>query len=229
MAKVIVDVYDAVGGEDKDSFIATDGKKAGRTDEGEFVIAYCGRHTSRLYPYWGSIPWGTRMKEENGILKVYMGRRWQPLKNFTNATKDIIKDEYETLYGMRKLPDKWVFNDFGHMTCYYFKDVNRNHKLDKKIEHIHGEFIHTTPENEAQSALGKAIELDYSHGCIHVKPKDIDEMQERGYVKKGNLLVVHSYRQKAPIGPRRIGKAPFEFHFYPFSNKIVIFGNNHKH
>lgn len=131
-----------------------------------------------------------------------------------------------SLYGRWTLPDRWVFNDFGHQTCYFFKDINHNRKLDDK-ESIHPEFIHTTPVVEAmteQSVPISAIELGESHGCIHVKPRDIDDMIIKGYLKKGNSMIVHSYIAKAPFGIGSRGRPPFEVHFYPGSKKLVIFG-----
>lgn len=127
------------------------------------------------------------------------------------------------LYNKYIVPDKWLFNDFGHQTCYFFKDVNKKFRLDKK-EHIHSEFIHTTPTNEAETAKGEHVLLEYSHGCIHIKPKDIDDMIAKNYLKKGNLLIVHSYDRAAPIDPVQSGRNPFEVHFYPRASQILIFG-----
>jgi hypothetical protein len=221
--KVIVAYYDAMGGPSKPE-MGDDGFMKHPTTKGDFVLASCGKHVSTRYPFWSSIPWGTRLKEDKGILKVLIEGKWQPLSKYTTVTKDELKEEYYNLYKKNALPDRWLFNDFGHMTCYYFRDINHNRVLDSKSEHITGEFIHTTPIDEANTALNNTVELEGSHGCIHVKPNDIDEMIKKGYLKKGNLVVVHSYRQEMPIGQRSIGKAPFEFHFYPKSNKVVIYG-----
>jgi len=220
--KLIVATYDAVGGP-RVPIKGGDGLTMGPTDQGNYVMAYCGRHTSPTYRYWSRIPWGASLKEEKGVLKVFVKGRWQPLRNFTPATKNEILDRHEALYGVRKVPPKWVFNDFGHMTCKFFRDKNRNRRLDAG-EKIHPEYIHTTPDDEAQSAMGAPVILVESHGCVHVKPKDIDEMGKKGYLKAGNSVIVHKYTETAPVAPVGAGKAPYEVHFFPGSKKIVVKG-----
>jgi hypothetical protein len=221
--KVIIDTYEAVGGLAK-AVKAPDGYVAGPTDAGEYVVAYCGKHTSaKVYRYWSGVPWGASIRERRGQLEVYVSGRWQSLSLFTPATKEAILNAYFDLYGRRELPKTWVFNDFGHQTCYFFKDVNKNLKLDGK-EHIHREFIHPTPSNEAQTERGNPVILFESHGCIHVKPKDIDEMIRKGYLKAGNKIFVHSYLEKEPVRTRGNGHPPYELHFYPGSKNIVVEG-----
>lgn len=227
LKKVIVAYYDAMGGPSKPE-MGDDGFEKKPTTKGSYVLSSCGKHVSTRYRLFGRVPWGTRLKEENKVLKVLIDGKWQPLSKYSTVTKEELEDEYFYLYKKRTLPDKWVFNDFGHMTCYYFIDINHNGVFDGKSERIQGEFIHTTPKSEAENVLYHTVELEGSHGCIHVKPNDIDEMIKKGYLVKGNLVVVHSYKQDVPIGRLGIGRAPFEFHFYPKSKKVVIYGTNFK-
>jgi len=198
----------------------------GPTDSGQFVIAYCSKHSSRRYAEWSKIKWGTPLKEENGQLFIKFQGQWKLLKNYTSVTKDQIKQYHRQLYGTAKIPTQWVFNDFGHMTCYYFKDINKNRKLDKSAgERVHGEFIHTTPTDEANTRLGLPVFLTESHGCVHVKPADIDIMIEKGYLRKGNLFIVHKYNEAAPtVAGGGNAKPPYEVHFYPGSRQIVVKG-----
>lgn len=222
--RVIVDIYDAVGGPEVSS-PGDDGHEKGPTDSGKFVMAYCGKHSSTRYPDWSKIRWGTPLKEDSGQLFVFHNGKWRPLSDFTPVTRDDILDYHESLYKTRVIPNEWLFNDFGHQTCYYFNDVNRDFKLTKsKGEKIHGEFIHTTPENEAHSAHGTTAILIESHGCIHAKPKDIDDMITKKYLRKGNMIVIHKYNEIAPTQPHGRGSLPYEVHFYPNSKKIVIIG-----
>lgn len=220
--KVIVAVYEGVGGPET-AVMGSDGFEAGATDAGSYVVAYCGKHSSRRYPHWSRIRWGTPLKEEKGKLYVKHERHWKPISDFTTASKDDILEYHEDLYGVRKLPSKWVFNDFGSSTCYVFKDHNKNRKLDGK-ERVHGEFFHTTPPNEAETALGDPVILTESHGCVHVKPVDITEMRKKGYFRSGNLVHVHKYSESAPTAPKGPGKSPYELHFYPGDRKIVVKG-----
>jgi hypothetical protein len=224
--KVIVGIYDAVGGP-KTPRKGEDGLPMGQTDAGKYVVARCTRAIAeKNYSYWSRVPWGTPLDGQRGIIKVFLNGKWQPLSKFTPATKKEILDYHEELYGSRIIPNKWVFNDFGHMACYYFEDLNKNLKKDGK-EKIKKELIHTTPDREAQTAMDEDFVLDLSdesHGCIHVKPKDIDEMIDKGYLKAGNRLIIHRYNETAPIGPVGIGKSPFEVHFFPGSLKILVKG-----
>lgn len=226
-SKVIVKSYPAVGGPNA-ALMGADGYTAGPTDPGNFVLAYCGKHSSQRYAAWSKIPWGSRLKEEHGILHVHLQGRWQRLDAVTTVTKTEILDRNELLFGTRTLPGTWLFNDFGHMTCYYFKDRNNNRRLDRSAgERIHGEFFHPTPDNEADRIMGRPVTLYESHGCVHVKSKDIDEMINKKFMRKGNKVVVHSYSDtivRHATNPR--GAAPFEIHFYPGLRKIFVLGNS---
>lgn len=225
MRDVVVDAYLAVGGPPA-ARGGSDGFEAGPTDAGTFVIAYTGLHSSARYPAWSAIRWGSPLREAGGgVIEVLHDGKWRRLDSFPSAPDvESLKQRYLELYGEYALPKTWVFNDFGHMTVYYFKDLNKNKRLDGK-EVIHGEFLHTTPDNEAQAARGEAIDLRESHGCVHVAPADIDDMKKKGYLDKGNTLVVHGYDEGAPVDvPVEAGKKPFEVHFYPGSAQIFIFG-----
>jgi hypothetical protein len=66
------------------------------------------------------------------------------LGEVVKLTKAEIEECHHQLYRTRVLPSTWVFNDFGHVTCFLYKDLNRNRHRDPN-EPIHGEFLHTTP------------------------------------------------------------------------------------
>jgi hypothetical protein len=228
--RVVVDIYEAVGGPEKpgkDEY----GLPYGPTDAGTYVFHGCGPHSSPTYKKWSTIPWGSKLKFLNGeILVKYKGKwiRPQDINRFGPTTQEILNQHYKPPalggLGLTDFPSKWVYNDFGHTTCKFFRDVNKNRKLDKG-EHIHSEYVHTTPDNEAQFAKGEKVELYESHGCIHVKPADIDDMIHKGYMRKGNSAKVHKYNEKpVSLAVSSSGKPPFEVHFYPGAQKIYIVG-----
>lgn len=167
-------------------------------------------------------------KGRGGEILVKHDGIFQPLKSLSPAlNKQALIDRYAELYGKRELPATWVFNDFGHMTCYFFKDLNDNHRLVGD-EQIHGEFFHTTPDNEAETAQGKAVTLSESHGCVHVRPADMDAMIAKGYFKSGNQVVVYPYSQTSipPVWKSASdGRPPFSVHFFPGASQIVIMGS----
>lgn len=239
MADVIVDMFDARGGPPTAS-VDQFNFKQGPTDEGDYVIAWCGVHTSGERPDWSGIPWGTPLKDDGRQVWVWWPQKvtrkgtrgsstrhaWVPLIKVSKITRARLLDTHFAWYGTRKIPSTWIFNDFGHTTCYMFKDLNDNLKFDPKTEKIHDELFHPTPDGEAAAAQGFKITLGDSHGCIHVKPDDIDFMQKMGYMKKGNLVHVHKYTERLPPVLKKKGKAPFEIHFYPGAYKILVKGRS---
>lgn len=221
--KVVVATYAGKGGPQK-AEMGGDGFTAGPTDAGTYILAYCGKHSSSRYKAWSRIRWGSKIKERGGKLYVRHDGRWRRLSSLSSVSRDDIKTYHRDLYGTAKIPERWVFNDFGHMTCYFFKDRNGNRRLDGN-ERIHGEFFHTTPTAEAATAQGKPVNLAPSHGCIHIKPREVDEMIKRGFMKRGNTIVIHPYSEALPsIENDSGGTAPFEVHFYPGKDKILVLG-----
>ena len=227
MPKVTLAIYDAFGGPETE-YLAQDGFMAGPTDPGSYRVAYCGRHSSRRYATWSKIPWGAPLKEDekSGELLVRFEGRWQRVVDLTGKTKNDIIQANEDLYRIRAVPPKWVFNDFGHITCYFFEDKNKNKKFDRGLEKIHGEFFHPTPRDEALTVRGKHVDLTESHGCIHLRPLDVDHMIKSGFMKKGTLVVIHEYSVRAIPFPRQgHGVRPYELHFFPAMKKLVVLGN----
>jgi hypothetical protein len=100
-----------------------------------------------------------------------------------------------------------------------------NQRFDPDQEEIHGEFIHSTPEDEAAAAKGQTRNLTSSHGCVHVQPHDIDEMVKFGYVKKNSYVYVHPYDRRV-IRYQRSARftGPYEIHFYPGIYRICVIG-----
>lgn len=128
-------------------------------------------------------------------------KKWRPLSEVTSGTESEIRDYHQQLYGTHVIPKTWVFNDFGHRTCYFYRDRNRNGKRDPG-ERVHPEFFHTTPDDEADEAAGRDVTLSESHGCIHLKPVDIDELVKAGHMKRNTKVVIHRYDVKVPRFPR---------------------------
>jgi lipoprotein-anchoring transpeptidase ErfK/SrfK len=59
-------------------------------------------------------------------------------------------------------------------------------------------YIHTTPEDERDTANRIPFSLAQSHGCIHIRPDDRDTMMGEHYLDRGIHLEVKGY---AAIGP----------------------------
>ncbi len=150
------------------------------------------------------IPWGTELRlDATGRHLLYKtglsSHPWRPLESIIpGATVAFVRREFEALWGGNRrydrdgdgVPEAWVLNDFGPVAINYFRDLNRNRKLDVG-ERVMGEMIHTTPDNQGQTDQGIAVEMGYSHGCIHVRPADLTRLLSVGAFKVGELLVVH--------------------------------------
>lgn len=224
--------FDAVGGP-QNATMGHDGNMKTPTEEGRFVVGYIGKHRSlNRYGISSEVAWGGPLREHEGRVQVYVNKSWIDLSKYAKAyhgyTEEnilqFIKDWNQELTGEKnKLPDSWIFNDFGHLTIKYFKDTNNNYIKDGN-EYLRGDFIHTTPQDEMDTLQGKAVSLSGSHGCIHIKPNDMDVLV-KDYIKIGSIVEVKSYENETAetTFEQSYGKPPYEAHFYPRKRKIYIY------
>lgn len=159
-------------------------------------------HSSKAYttPTWtfSKIKWGTRLMDKPSLNDIYYelpSKKWGSIKSDLGASRQEILDLYFSYYGVMKIPPTWVFNDFGPISIRWFKDVNGNKTLDAG-ETLSGQMFHTTPQNEAEQANGKKVNLAPSHGCIHLKPADRNTIFGLGGFKPKTTFVVHEYHEK---------------------------------
>jgi hypothetical protein len=238
----LVAQYDAEGGP-REKGTDSAGNKFGPTPSGNFVIAYCHKHhDSTLYPAWSTLAWGTPLRENGGDVEYQENGKWKSLTELWNKknvgkgsiythsdTVAEVKRRHDELYASASIPKTWVFNDFGHMTCYYFDDVKGDGAFDPKTERVRSTYLHTTPDDEATAARYPkgTIVLHKSHGCIHLAPKDIDEMVAHKYLKRGNHIIVHTYLDAPPKMTIEKGDPPYQLHFYPLAGLIQVRGLHH--
>ena len=201
---------EAWGGEEPDPSIKYDVMKPRPTTPGRYrIFSYAPYQTNT----WNmsKIAWGTRLSiDASGRHLLYesglTNRPWRRVEDkIPAATLDAIRAHYYSLYGSSGkhdtngdgIPDTWVFNDFGPRAVRYFRDKNKNKKLDKG-ESLSGEMIHTTPDNEAQVATGDTVRLAPSHGCIHVNPTEREQLYMAGAFDRGVELIIHPYGESVP-------------------------------
>ena len=95
------------------------------------------------------------------------------------------KDFAYTLKNGRRIvasiPKSWDLNDFGK-TAFRVGDT--------------GAYVHTTPLGEAQFKRGEEETLDFSHGCIHIKPSDRKVMEKLGYLRKGVKITIKAFKTR---------------------------------
>jgi hypothetical protein len=146
-----------------------------------------------------AIKWGTPLKDmgpvKDDVWYQLPSGKWASVTKDIGISRTELKAYYKRLYKIDKVPDKWVFNDFGPVAVRYFKDLNGNKLLDGS-ERLSGEMMHTTPDNEAQFARSKPVKLDHSHGCIHIRPQDRNVLEGLGLFKNGTVFKVRSYKDR---------------------------------
>lgn len=167
------------------------------TTAGTYLI-----HSAKPYhtPTWpmSRIVWGTPLRDmpkHSDVWYQLPGGKWGSVKKDIRISRLQLIRLYKAMYGWSRVPDKWVFNDFGPIAIRWFEDLNGNEKLDGN-EKLSGQMFHTTPDNEAEHALGKAVNLGSSHGCIHLKPADRDSLFSMGAFDPKTKFVVHGYDEK---------------------------------
>lgn len=167
------------------------------TTPGTYIIHHTHSYSTPSWPM-SKIKWGTPLKDvgqvKDDVWYQLANGSWASVKKDIGISRADLKKYYKALYNIDKVPDKWVFNDFGPVAVRYFKDLNGNKKMDGG-EVLSGEMIHTTPDNEAQFANGNPVVLVPSHGCIHIRPQDRNVMEGMGLFKNGIVFKVHSYKE----------------------------------
>lgn len=177
------------------------------TTAGTYVLGRTERYVTRTWPM-SRIPWGAELQAQGPWLLYRTSTKgaWTRVDaQIPGFTLEYAIELYEQLYGKSRvhdrngdgIPDRWVFNDFGPWSVRWFVDKNRNRKMDPG-EHPSGEMFHTTPQDEAATALGDDVHLEFSHGCIHLRPVDRDRLFSLGALKPGLLFVVHGQEELLP-------------------------------
>lgn len=226
--------FDAHGGPTQ-KIMGADGHSQDPTRAGRYVIGVIEKHISGgKYVMWSGIAWGSELKKTGDVVSVkYRGvwtkltdvnAEWGKYKKNQKAVVDLITRYYQDLQPGGGFPERWVFNDFGHISVKYYKDLNNDRRMNGK-ERIMGDFIHTTPYDEVSTTRKVPFQLGESHGCIHVRPLEIDEMINNGYLKKGNTIEVHDYTERhvRSLIKRDNQNVRYEVHFYPGVYKIAVY------
>ncbi|WP_046244510.1 hypothetical protein [Hymenobacter terrenus] len=244
-------IYDAKGGPEKATYYEGDSHEATPTQTGRFIVARVEKHISPKKYMWSAVPWGTPLRvNAAGTVEVQLHGRWQPLTDMPtwkaqygndqvgvrvdieNSYKKMITPLKKHLKDVGTIPKTWIFNDFGHVAVKYFEDLNHNGRQDSN-EKPSNDFIHTTPYDElytwfnATTAWHVDINLAPSHGCIHLRPVEIDKLLSSGYLKPGASLEVHSYAARHQklftVNSKARRHARTEVHFFPGEHKLVVY------
>jgi len=176
--------------------VQSDNMDATPTSPGRYLIY---REEAYITPTWAwsSIRWGTKLQDKLTDVWYQLNvNTWASLKRDKGISRqDVIAQNYR-LYGQKRVPDTWVFNDFGPIAIRYFVDRNGNGRFDQGKETLMGEMFHTTPDNEAQYRQGQPLVMAESRGCIHMKPPERDLLKNAGAFEYGTPFIVHTYSER---------------------------------
>jgi hypothetical protein len=193
------------------------GHSAGATPSGNFSLADKEHVITVNWPM-STIPWGADLTESDAGIVSY-SLNGGPSKQLSGAggimtqacglyydrtPVDQRKDDDGTPWGDRastvakwvqedlhdnsgNLATPWAQNDFG---VWAFNIIMNGQRSPY--------FVHTTPDDEATESGGGTAVLSNSHGCVHLHPKDRDEMMQKGYLVKGVPFKIMPYGQSGP-------------------------------
>jgi peptidoglycan hydrolase-like protein with peptidoglycan-binding domain len=170
----------------------------GPSPAGRYKVERVSPHVSTAWA-WSYVPYGAPLREAGdeveyrdvdgtwhlatGPSGVFAGRNPPPLD------AACYRDTAGRLYAV------WQLNDFGHL---------RGQLRSLTSGQIQSHMIHSSPHEETTAAYFRDTSalvdpatagsvLQFSHGCEHIHPKDLDEMVARGYLAPGTTFVVHGY------------------------------------
>jgi len=130
--------------------------------------------------------------------KKHAGERgWKPVRPAPLTDDDKQKLVEGTRAAMNdssgSLLTEWNQNDFGNWGFDMMSSGSRSPY-----------FVHTTPEDEQATVEREAdpskpdVQLQNSHGCVHIKPADRADMMTRGFLQGGVKMTVKKY---GVVGP----------------------------
>ena len=182
------------------------GHVAEATPAGRYILGPTEHHTTMNWPY-SVVPWGAKIREQHGLIEYQRGSEWVTATGrFGTVTRAMIL--WDTRSGRPTsifkadqdarriftddhgdLLTEWKKNDFGKWSWNLVRDGHRTPI-----------YIHTRPDDEADTDAGRPFDLIGSHGCLHIRPRDRNEMMSRGYLKAGVAVEVFPYGR---VGPPR--------------------------
>ena len=128
---------------------------------------------------FSQIRWGAQIREHGGEIQFEDpgSSKW---KYATGPNCELADEMPRTaFYEGGSLVSEWKKNDFGAVAW--------------RVEGSPGLFVHTTPTSEQTTELGNDPILAHSHGCLHVKPAERDQLMKAGYLQQGVKLTIKHY------------------------------------
>ena len=155
------------------------------TKPGAYKLGPAHAHVTRNW-YFSQIPWGAEIRRSDGGYQYrWPGRSgWAwATRNASSTLKEPLEDaDFEGLPEVTRDGETfltWNKNDFGPIAW---------NLVPSDL------YVHTTPDTEAGTRPpGAARSLTCSHGCVHIDPRERDEMMTRGYLGRDIAFVVRRW------------------------------------
>jgi hypothetical protein len=175
------------------------GHTATKTPPGRYTLDKPEHHTTVGWPN-SVVPWGAKIREVNDVVQFELGGRWVDASGpkgkvtdaailFAHNSKRPVSRAVASRYARQifytvdgKLVSQWFQNDFGPLAW----NLTQNGKRTVY-------FIHTTRD---EAAGASPFDLEQSHGCLHIRPKDRDRMIDKGYLAQGVTVIVKKYEDR---------------------------------
>lgn len=196
-------IYVHVGGRIVASYRARGGPPSRLNDAGDHVavptkagVYKLGAMHTHVTSSWqnSQLPWGAEIREtDDGYQYRWPGSSvwsWATPHPACKLKEPFDASDFEGLPEVERGGETlwiWTKNDFGPLAW---------NLVSSDI------YVHTTPDTEADAAQGVETTLAHSHGCIHIDPRERDEMRARGYLTTDVLFVVRKYDEH--LLPERI-------------------------
>lgn len=190
----LVAKYDARGGPPRP--IKDVGGHTADPTQGSFTVGPQQKgFTTKSWPM-SQVPNGTQIRRKSkDHFEMHQNGAWKPMPAglMDDAAWRLLKPvdlapdgqvDTSAVTGTDNRIKTYDLNDFGDMAYKLKPDKGQADK---------GFYVHTTPDNEIATYLKWDVTLEHSHGCVHVPPKDRDEMIARGYLKEGVRFVCKRY------------------------------------
>ena len=174
--------------------------------EGAYTVVRVSPHASYSWPY-SYVPYGAQLRDTDGEVQFRdVDGTWR----FATGPNSVFARRNPPPLGRASYRDasgvtytQWRLNDFGHL---------RGQLKSVRTGQLQGHMIHGSPHQQSprpyfadtRALLDPATALDvldYSHGCEHIHPRDLDDMVARGYLAPGTRFVVHGYDVVRGGGP----------------------------
>jgi len=167
------------------------------------TVRYAYQTSSKNWPT-SVVPWGAKLRERDEVVEYNDGDGWKRASGPRGKVTDALilfahrsgfalnrnvagRQAREMFYDQRTglLMSEWKKNDFGKWSWNLMRNGHRT---------VY--YIHTTPDDEELSDANVPFELQASHGCRHIRPRDRERMVNAKALRAGAVVQIRPYGER---------------------------------